>query len=81
MPHFDISAVLVHQTIVLLSLNPGHSDDDAKAHSDAGFREAMVKNPRHQVQYCSFYGLNPKFAWTAGSHAFLRRANRQASAK
>ena len=51
--------------IVLLSLNPGHSDDDAKAHSDAAFRGAMMRNLRHEAQECPFYGLNPKFGWTA----------------
>lgn len=50
--------------VVLLNLNPGHSEDDAKAHSDADFRGAMMCNLRHEVQDCPFYGLNPKFAWT-----------------
>jgi hypothetical protein len=51
--------------VVLLSLNPGHSEDDAKAHSDADFRGAMMRNLRHEPQDCPFYALNPKFAWTA----------------
>ena len=51
--------------VVLLNLNPGHSDGDAKAHSDTAFREAMMHNLRHEAQECPFYGLNPKFAWTA----------------
>ena len=51
--------------VVLLSLNPGHSEHDAKAHSDADFRGAMMRNLRHEEQECPFYGLNPKFAWTA----------------
>jgi len=51
--------------VVLLSLNPGHSEHDAKAHSDADFRGAMMRNLRHEAQECPFYGLNPKFAWTA----------------
>ncbi len=51
--------------VVLLNLNPGHSDDDANAHSDPDFRKAMMSNLRHEVQECPFYGLNPKFAWTA----------------
>jgi hypothetical protein len=50
--------------VVLLSLNPGHSEDDAKAHSDNDFRQAMMHNLRHEAQECPFYGLNPKFAWT-----------------
>jgi len=52
--------------VVLLSLNPGHSEDDAKAHFDGDFRKAMMHNLRHEAQECPFYGLNPKFAWTAG---------------
>lgn len=51
--------------VVLLSLNPGHSEEDAKAHSDGNFRKAMMHNLRHEEQECPFYGLNPKFAWTA----------------
>ena len=51
--------------VVLLSLNPGHSDDDAKAHSDGDFRKAMMRNLRHEAQECPFYALNPKFSWTA----------------
>jgi hypothetical protein len=51
--------------VVLLSLNPGHSEDDSKAHSDGDFRKAMMHNLRHEAQECPFYGLNPKFAWTA----------------
>lgn len=50
--------------VVLLSLNPGHSEDDAKAHSDADFRGAMMRNLQHEPQDYPFYGLNPKFAWT-----------------
>ena len=50
--------------VVLLNLNPGHSDDDAKAHADPLFGEAMMTNLRHGTQDCPFYALNPKFAWT-----------------
>jgi hypothetical protein len=51
--------------VVLLNLNPGHSEDDAKAHCDVDFRKAMMHNLRHEAQECPFYALNPKFAWTA----------------
>jgi hypothetical protein len=51
--------------VVLLNLNPGHSCCDAKAHSDAAFREAMMRNLRHDAQECPFYALNPRFSWTA----------------
>jgi hypothetical protein len=50
--------------VVLLSLNPGHSKDDAKAHSDDDFRKAMTHNLRHEAQEFPFYALNPKFEWT-----------------
>jgi hypothetical protein len=51
--------------VVLLNLNPGHSEDDAKAQSDSAFRNAMMHNLRHEEQEYPFYALNPKFAWTA----------------
>jgi hypothetical protein len=51
--------------VVLLNLNPGHSEDDARAYSDIDFRRAMFLNLQHEAQECPFYGLNPKFAWTA----------------
>jgi hypothetical protein len=33
--------------VVLLNLNPGHSEDDAMAHSDKNFRGAMMRNLLH----------------------------------
>ena len=51
--------------VVLLNLNPGDSDDDKKAHSDAAFRNAMDRNLRHERQEYPFYPLNPKFEQTA----------------
>jgi hypothetical protein len=50
--------------VVLLNLNPGDSDDDRKAYTDAAFRGAMGSNLRHERQEYAFYPLNPKFAWT-----------------
>jgi hypothetical protein len=50
--------------LVLLSLNPGHSDGDAKAHASPEFRGAMCHNLRHELQEYPFYPLNPKFAST-----------------
>lgn len=50
--------------VVLLSLNPGHSEEDAKAYANPDFNEAMRRNLRHEPQESHFYGLNPKFAWT-----------------
>jgi len=43
--------------VVLLSLNPGHSQNDEKAHSNLDFRQAMMRNLRHEAQECPFYGL------------------------
>ena len=51
--------------VVLLNLNPGHSEDDAKAHSDSNFRKAIIQNLQYEPQECPFYALSPKFAWTA----------------
>ena len=45
--------------VVLLGLNPGHSDDDAKNHSDPEFQKAMFQNLRHELQEYPFYPLNP----------------------
>jgi len=50
--------------LVLLSLNPGHSDEDAKAHADPEFRKALCRNLRHESQKYPFYPLNPDFATT-----------------
>lgn len=51
-------------SVILLNLNPGDSADDAKAHADPAFREAMLRNLRHEAQAYPFYPLNPAFAWT-----------------
>jgi hypothetical protein len=50
--------------VVLLSLNPGHSEEDATAHANPDFKQAIWRNLRHEPQGCPFYGLNPNFAWT-----------------
>jgi hypothetical protein len=50
--------------VVLLNLNPGHSEDDAIDHADCDFRGAMIRNLRHEPQDFPFYALNPKFKWT-----------------
>jgi hypothetical protein len=52
-------------SVILLNLNPGDSDEDAKAHNDPAFRHAMLHNLRHEEQEYPFYPLNPTFAWTA----------------
>src|SRR5262249_22261923 len=50
--------------VVLLSLNPGHSEEDERTHADPNFRQAIKRNLSHEPQDCPFYGLNPQFAWT-----------------
>lgn len=48
-------------TVVLLHLNPGHSSADKRAHSVAPFRNAILRNLRHEPQDYPFYYLNPEF--------------------
>jgi hypothetical protein len=36
--------------LVLLNLNPGLAEGDAKAHADPGFKAAMLRNLRHESQ-------------------------------
>jgi hypothetical protein len=52
-------------SVILLNLNPGDSPDDPRAHADRAFRDAIIRNLRHDPQEYAFYPLNPKFAWTA----------------
>lgn len=47
--------------VVLLGLNPGHSNEDKEAHSNDDFREAMLHNLDHESQEYPFYPLNPGF--------------------
>lgn len=48
--------------IVLLLLNPGHSDQDPAAHRNMHFKAALLKNLRGEPQDYPFYPLNPAFA-------------------
>lgn len=48
--------------VVLLSLNPGHSEDDQKWHSNPEFQRAMRHNLCHESQEYPFYPMNPEFA-------------------
>jgi hypothetical protein len=50
--------------VVLLNLNPGDAPEDSEAHRNPQFREAMMRNLRHESQEYPFYALNPAFAWT-----------------
>ncbi|MGA9308099.1 MAG: hypothetical protein WBW31_22065 [Candidatus Sulfotelmatobacter sp.] len=58
--------------LVLLNLNPGHSEEDATAHANPEFRRAMCRNLRHEPQEHPFYPLNPDFASTPCAQWWLR---------
>ena len=50
--------------IVLLSLDPGDSMQDFKAHLHDEFKKAMFHNLHRESQDWPFYSLNPDFSWT-----------------
>jgi hypothetical protein len=50
--------------LVLLSLNPGHSEDDEEQHRGVELKEATFRNLRREPQEYPFYPLNPAFAET-----------------
>jgi hypothetical protein len=50
--------------VVLLGLNPGHSDDDHKDQHKRAFRAAIRLNLRHEALQYPFYPLDPRFADT-----------------
>jgi hypothetical protein len=50
--------------LVLLGLNPGHSEDDVRNHRDPHFRAAMFLNLKHELRDYPFYPLNPAFSHT-----------------
>lgn len=62
--------------VVLLSLNPGHSEDDQKWHSNPEFQKAMLNNLRHKPQIYPFYPLNPAFA-ASGAGRWWRPRTRE----
>lgn len=53
--------------LVLLNLNPGHSDDDEQNHRDSEFRAALLGNLAHVSQDFPFYPLNPAFVKYTGA--------------
>lgn len=59
--------------VILLSLNPGDSERDAKAHLHDEFRRAMFHNLHHESQDWPFYSLNPNFAWTGAGRWWAPR--------
>lgn len=50
--------------VVLLNLNPGHSESDKDDYRNDDFEEAIVHNLRHEPQEYPFYPLNPAFSDT-----------------
>jgi hypothetical protein len=47
--------------VVLLGLNPGHSQKDFIWHERHDFRQSMLRNLKHEPQAFPFYPLNPDF--------------------
>ena len=50
--------------VILLNLNPGHSEINEKEHNRVDLRKAMLHNLRHEPQEYPFYPLNPEFKGT-----------------
>jgi hypothetical protein len=50
--------------VVLLGLNPGHSEEDETAHKRAKFKDVLFRNLRHEPLEYPFYPLNPQFVNT-----------------
>jgi hypothetical protein len=65
--------------VILLGLNPGHSDADAEDYARADFRAALFNNLRHTPQTYPFYPLNPHFANTGTGKWWTQRLRRLAS--
>ncbi len=61
--------------VVFLALNPGHDPKrDSTDHRDnQAFRQATLKNLRHEPQEYPFYPLNPEFSTTGAGEWWLRR--------
>jgi hypothetical protein len=62
--------------VVLLSLNPGLAEGDAKAHARPDFRAAMLRNLRHESLEYPFYPLNPQFERTPCAAWWLKKTRR-----
>jgi hypothetical protein len=60
--------------VVLLGLNPGHSEDDEETYrGNAEFRNTMFRNLRHESQPYPFYPLNPTFKGTGAGRWWYAR--------
>ena len=62
--------------LVLLNLNPGVAEDDARAHARRDFRTAMLLNLRHESQKYPFYPLDPGLSQTPCAQWWLRKTRR-----
>lgn len=62
--------------LVLLNLNPGIAEVDAKAHSRPDFRTAMRLNLCHESQEYPFYPLDPRLSETPCAQWWLRKTRR-----
>lgn len=55
-------------SVVLLSLNPGFSNDDALAHAREEFVQACRRNLAHHASDYPFLYLDPRFSDTPGGY-------------
>lgn len=62
--------------IVLLNLNPGHSEDDEKDHRNPEFQKAMFLNLQHKLEEYPFYPLNPAFKETGAGRWWRKRTRK-----
>jgi hypothetical protein len=65
--------------VILLGLNPGHSDADAQDYTREDFRAALFNNLRQTPQAYPFYPLNPAFANTGAGKWWTQRLRRLVS--
>lgn len=59
--------------IVLLLLNPGHSDEDILWQRKADFRHSLFNNLRHQANDYPFYLLDPRFRESGGGQWWRKK--------
>ncbi len=59
--------------VILLGLNPGHSEADAHDYGRADFRTALFQNLRHETRAYPFYPLHPDFKNTGTAAWWTRR--------
>ncbi len=62
--------------LVLLNLNPSLDEGDAEAHDRRDFKDAMIRNLRHESQEYAFYPLNPQFEQTPCAGWWLKKTRR-----